>query len=299
MNDILIDNAIQSWINTIKYAEKLKNGIATLENRKMFVSLLHNTVELIVKQIMLNQNDYRVASYSEVEKDGTPLKDYYSSQDLNHYFESMNKIERNKFKTIEFNKIHEKLDTILVDYKTKKGMNEQEYKDYISAAKGNIKLLKNLRNSEMHFFIKSSDFLTNSEFVSLYNFMIDFIDILDIYEFIPITIDDELSMKDLMYRVSKDKLDKSFDYKNRLVNNERYMDMKKYFDTYDIENMSTFRNKNLEFATNYCISIIGENYSLEDIYKIYEYINAASLFNLTGYKEKTKDGIKTCRLILK
>lgn len=299
MNNILIDNAIQSWINTIKYSEKIKSGIPTLENRKMFVSLLHNTVELTIKQIMLNQNDYRVASYGEVEKNGSPLKDYYSSQDLNQYFESMNKNERNKFKTIEFNRICERIDTILEDYKTKKGMNEQEYKNYISVVKGNLKLLKNLRNSEMHFFIKHSDFLTNSEFISLYNFMIDFVDILDTYEFIPNTIDDELSMKDLMYRVSKEKLNSNFDYKKELISNKYYKTIKEYFNTHDIEIMSMFNNKNLEFATNYCISTIGEDYTLEDVYNTYEYINAASLFNLTDYKEKTISDIKTCRLILK
>ena len=44
----------------IRYCDYILEGKATLEYRKHFVSVLHNSVELFIKQLMLNNTDYRV-----------------------------------------------------------------------------------------------------------------------------------------------------------------------------------------------------------------------------------------------
>ncbi len=45
---------------SIRYCDYILEGKATLEYRKHFVSALHNAVELFVKQLKLNNTDYRV-----------------------------------------------------------------------------------------------------------------------------------------------------------------------------------------------------------------------------------------------
>lgn len=58
---ILLKNAYESWIQAIKYARSIKSGLVTLQYKKLFVSTLHNAVELFLKQIMLDSLDYRIA----------------------------------------------------------------------------------------------------------------------------------------------------------------------------------------------------------------------------------------------
>ena len=59
-NQILQNNALEAWAMSIRYCDYILEGKATLEYRKHFVSALYNTVELFVKQLMLNNTDYRV-----------------------------------------------------------------------------------------------------------------------------------------------------------------------------------------------------------------------------------------------
>ncbi len=55
---ILLNNAYESWIQAIKNARNIKNGLVTLQYKKLFIATLHNAVELFLKQIMLNNTDY-------------------------------------------------------------------------------------------------------------------------------------------------------------------------------------------------------------------------------------------------
>ena len=52
-NQILQNNAIEARARAIRYCDYILEGKATLEYRKHFVSVLHNSVELFVKQLML------------------------------------------------------------------------------------------------------------------------------------------------------------------------------------------------------------------------------------------------------
>lgn len=65
MRPILMDNAFEAWAAAIRYCNDIKDGKATLQYQKNFVSSLHNAVELIMKQMMLNNNDHDVAFIKE------------------------------------------------------------------------------------------------------------------------------------------------------------------------------------------------------------------------------------------
>ena len=101
-SQILLENAYESWQNAIQYAQYLYDGLATLNNKKDFVASLHNAVELFLKQIMINNNDHRVASIKSIDPDGEPLKSFYNSIDLNKYFIDTPSETRRKFYSIEF-----------------------------------------------------------------------------------------------------------------------------------------------------------------------------------------------------
>lgn len=57
---ILMDNALESWISAISYADAIVAGKVTLKYRKNFVASLHNATELFIKQRMLNIGDHSV-----------------------------------------------------------------------------------------------------------------------------------------------------------------------------------------------------------------------------------------------
>ncbi len=72
-NLILQNNALEAWAMSIRYCDCILEGKATLEYRKHFVSALHNAVELFIKQLMLNNTDYRVIQFKNgCNSDGQP-----------------------------------------------------------------------------------------------------------------------------------------------------------------------------------------------------------------------------------
>ena len=56
-----MDNAFEAWTAAVRFCNDIKDGKATLQYQKKFVSSLHNAVELIMKQMLLNNNDHKVA----------------------------------------------------------------------------------------------------------------------------------------------------------------------------------------------------------------------------------------------
>ena len=164
-NEILLNNAYESWVQAIKNARNIKNGLVTLQYKKAFVSNLHNAVELFLKQLMLNQQDYRIATVKvrRMDSNGNPLKNYYQATNLNQYFKNLLPEERKVFISIEFNElidIHREL--------LQKSLNAD------ISYNSELKLLQSLRNNEIHFYIEAEEFLNESEFVKLHNFMCDF-----------------------------------------------------------------------------------------------------------------------------
>lgn len=156
MKQILLDNACEAWETAIKYCDLLLVGKSTLLNKKFFVSSLHNAVELFLKQCMLNNNDHQVAEIRKIKNLNTAklLVSYYESNDLNTFFYKLNYDEIAEFWTTEFCNL-------------KFSYNGKNYTS-------DLKLLKDLRNNETHFYISEYSFLTDKEFIQLYNFMVDF-----------------------------------------------------------------------------------------------------------------------------
>ena len=171
---ILQDNACEAWAMAIKYCDYILAGKITLLNRKYFVESLHNAVELFMKQLMLNKNDYRVATVRRFDNGGEPLKSYLAANDLNKYFGNIDSEVLKKFYSIEFNEIIEHHRKIVPEhFVTHPSITEQ------------LKLLQKLRNDETHFYIERSSFLSEEEFRQLYNLMIAFYEILLEYRLLP------------------------------------------------------------------------------------------------------------------
>lgn len=171
---ILLDNALVSWVNAIRNCDQILAGKITLDVRKNFISSLHNAIELFFKQIMLDNCDYRVAEPRRIEADGEPAKAFYAATDLNAYFESLDSDTRNKFVSIEFNSFIDMHKKLLANY-LQPGVSFTE----------ELKLINKLRNNETHFYIGRDEYLTESEFCKLHNFMVNFYDVLHEYTLLP------------------------------------------------------------------------------------------------------------------
>lgn len=170
MKQILAENALEAWALSIRLCDDIRNGKATLQYQKNFVSSLHNAVELIMKQMLLNNNDHRIAEVRKVknETDAKLLFDYFKATDLNKFFDTLSNDKLSKFNTISFAELislHKKLFSCSL---TQGETLEKE-----------LKLLQKLRNDETHFLIRQGGFLSEEDFCILHNFMIRFYKIME------------------------------------------------------------------------------------------------------------------------
>lgn len=165
MKQILLDNAYEAWKNAISYHDKIKKGYSTLEYQKGFVSSLHNAVELFLKQIMLNNNDHDVAWIGKVKskKDAQLQLDYYNATDLNAYFSQLSSDDLNKYISIEYSKLIDKVNRLI-------SVDDKDKSDFKAA----LNKLKELRNNETHFYINENSYLLEDDFCKLHIFMIVF-----------------------------------------------------------------------------------------------------------------------------
>lgn len=179
MKHLLRDNALEAWAMAILYCQDILNGKVTLKYRKNFVSSLHNAVELFMKQLMLDKNDHRVCVIKgKCDANGEPAKKYYNAQDLNGFFYKIKEEDRRKFYSIEYNVLKDCSKELFQEFYSQNVKSRQEVNDA-------LKLLGNLRNNETHFFIDKKEFLTDSEFQQLHNFMNVFYKILKHYYLLP------------------------------------------------------------------------------------------------------------------
>ena len=170
MKPILIESGFEAWAAAIRFCDKIKDGKATLQNQKNFVASLHNAVELIMKQMMLNNNDHRVAEVRKpkTEIDANLLLDYFKATDLNNFFDLLTNDELSKFNTIQFYELislHKKL--------FGQSLEQDE------SLETELKLLQQLRNNETYFMIRKDSFLSEEDFCVLHNFMIRFYKIME------------------------------------------------------------------------------------------------------------------------
>ncbi len=160
MNQILLENAYIAWKQAIQFHDEIEDGIASLANKKGFVSSLHNAVELFLKQIMLDTCDHRVAWLRNATKPAEIqlMQDFLHSNDLNTFFQQH---DSKKFYSADF--------SVLVDsrYVLLDNISESSKQKFTEA----IKLLQDLRNNEMHFYIRPDDYLPEEDFRTLHTFM--------------------------------------------------------------------------------------------------------------------------------
>ena len=177
MKKILLDNALESWSIAVKYCKYIKNGMVTLHYQKTFVSSLHNSVELFLKQIMIDKNDHNVAKLFKAEnKFKTNLQlEYDNSKELNRFFRELDDEEKYRFRSIGFYELVENSDSLLKELL--KSIN-------VASIKSELKILQKLRNSETHFYI-TSDYLSEADFVKLHNLMIIIYKALQHYKLLP------------------------------------------------------------------------------------------------------------------
>lgn len=194
--------------------------MVTLHYQKTFVSSLHNSVELFLKQIMIDNNNHRVANLCKVknEADATLQLEYYKSKELNSFFKELDDEERYKFHSIGFDELVEKSNSLLKDIL--KSIN-------IAPIKSELKILQKLRNSETHFYI-TSDYLSEVDFVKLHNLMIVIYKALHHYKLLPYW--GRVSNSSEYYHLSfNEKEITTFSYKTAVINSSIAKSLKKVF----------------------------------------------------------------------
>lgn len=212
MRPILMDNAFEAWAAAIRYCNAIKDGKATLQYQKNFVSSLHNAVELIMKQMLLNNNDHSVAFIKEPkdERDEKLSFDYSKATDLNRFFGSLSSDEISRFYTIPFYKLIQKHKKLF------SGSLEQG-----KPLTKELKLLQRLRNNETHFMIRQGSFLSEDDFRTLHNFMVRFYKIIKKWN--PVNGDDpESSIFIWWYWYSPDKDDSMYEFECELLQDFSY-----------------------------------------------------------------------------
>ncbi len=212
MRPILMDNAFEAWAVAIRYCNDIKDGKATLQYQKNFVSSLHNAVELIMKQMLLNNNDHSVAFIKEPkdEKDEKLSFDYSKATDLNRFFGALSSDEISRFHTIPFYKLIQKHKKLF------SGSLEQG-----KPLTKELKLLQRLRNNETHFMIRQGSFLSEDDFRTLHNFMVKFYKIMKKWN--PVNGDDlESSIFLWWYWYSPDKDDSMYEFEYELLQDFSY-----------------------------------------------------------------------------
>ena len=198
----MMDNAFEAWASAVRFCKDIKDGKATLQSQKSFVSSLHNAVELIMKQMLLNNNDHSVAFIKEPkdERDEKLSFDYSKAIDLNRFFGSLSSNEISRFHTIPFYKLIQKHKKLF------SGSLEQG-----KPLTKELKLLQRLRNNETHFMIRQGSFLSEDDFRTLHNFMVRFYKIIKKWN--PVNGDDlESSIFLWWYWYSPDKDDSMYEF---------------------------------------------------------------------------------------
>lgn len=206
---ILMDNALESWISAISYADAIVAGKVTLKYRKNFVASLHNATELFIKQRMLNIGDHSVCKKLTAKKDpnGSLQTAFENATDLNEFFKQLPLVDFDKFYSENYGVLCDKTEELFDSYYVKYLANKAK----VSSA---LNILKELRNNETHFFIEKWSFLKENEFEELYNFMIIFYEILQEYGLLPFVGEPEEEDKKAVF--NRKPLSK-FSYKEALL----------------------------------------------------------------------------------
>jgi hypothetical protein len=188
---VLAANAREAWLTAVSYCEKILNGYVTLQTKKLFVESLHNAAELILKQIMIDQNNhdvvaFRANSINTVTID--KIKEFLDADNLNSYLSSITYSITAFGKSIDFTKI---IDFVKPSKLFKAPIifdDISNWSKWIADLKKSLGALNVLRNDATHFSIDASDFLTTPEFYLMIKMLKQFYIIISSKEYDPIEI---------------------------------------------------------------------------------------------------------------
>ena len=277
---ILIDNARESWSQACIHCNLILDGYVTLQYKKMFISMLHNSVELLIKQRMLDVNDFRVARINRIDATGAPATAYYQATDLNDYFKrngTKDNTGKSIFYSIEFKEFHKIHKEIFSDFYNANS-------DSSSEISGGLTLLAGLRNDETHFYVNAIDFLNGSQFKQLQKFMIEFSKVMDYYGLLP-----SYSYNTTLKIRPNPNIPEKSDYKLFLRNNKdvkaiaQYLHGKRFKNTTDPFEIIDY----LYFSTNFDRKTISCSY--EDAISLMTGVIQYGLVKIKEHKIQTKD----------
>ena len=162
---ILTENAELAWRAALVYRDLLLDGRDTVQNKKNFVSSLHNAVELYSKQNMIFDNNFTVATVKDKDSQASFAKRYYSADNLNDFFESLSKDEFLNLRSCDYSDLA--FNQIFTSSKHRDALN----------SRGGKKILERLRNEETHFAF-NDNFLADQDFQILDDFLLEFYHVL-------------------------------------------------------------------------------------------------------------------------
>lgn len=279
-NQILLDNALESWSIAVKYCKDIQNGLATLHYQKTFVSSLHNAIELLLKQIMIDNNDHSVISDVAVktEDEAKIQLDFYKSDNLNEFFINLTNEQRKNFHSIEFSRLIERKNSLLKSYFS--GFNDTEQEAKKGELKKALELINTLRNNETHFYISKIEYLSYNDFIVLHNLMLIIYDIMEEYNLLPFWGEAWGEYKHLEFKAQK--IDSSFSYYDALCSSPIAKSVK---ETLSENDLFSYVDGPFELAEEYFNYLTEKNeqsnYTFNEVLAIITMMTQYKLINLT------------------
>lgn len=221
---------------------------------------------------MIDQCDYRVVSFRKMNAKGSPYKEFFNYTDLNQYF-VINSEKTSNFISLKFPKIIELHREVLADYLKEGEMFQNQLKE-----------LQRLRNAETHFLISDDEFLTENQFTFLYNFMLEWNNVLVVYKLIPkITDVDSLTYEKSYNRPLKFYLNfknprlESFMYLGALKNSELYKRVKELNDV-KVDDESYLDCLELAYEYSKRLNILVKSSEFKKVYGLVQMLSKHGLF---------------------
>ena len=283
MKQILLDNAYVSWKSAVINHDKIMQGFSALQYQKAFVASLHNSVELFMKQLMLNSGDHDVASVRRIKtiNDAQLVMDYMQATDLNAFFKTLNADRLDVFQSIDFK---------MLIGKHKKLFGTAMRKDSLESE---LSLIQRLRNNETHFYINEKDYLSENDFIVLHNFMIDFFQLAMRLKLFPRAM---LKFEEMTYSLKAEERSMefnresitSFSYVDALKENALFGDIVAILQGDDGAEYASYGNNNYELAE--CIVFRNPQYknSIEDVFSILQMMSKYGLFEVSTESEEVE-----------
>lgn len=274
---ILLNNAYEAWKSAIYYHDRIEKGFTTLEFQKGFVSSLHNSIELFLKQIMLDNKDHDVATLRNVKEEDDVLLQlkYIRADDLNQFFFGCSVEQLDKFFSIEYSQLQQRANKLLSTEDSSKGF-----------VTDSLKTLGALRNSETHFYINENYYLSESNFVILHNFMILFFDLIAKKKLFPhaiIKFDKpdtyKLYEQEKKMEFSRNQLS-SFSYVEVLKNNHMVCELKHTLQNLFEDEYVCCGNDDYSLALSICLHNEEYRASFDDLYIILQLMRKYKLFEI-------------------